>query len=190
MILYSLSFIVIIIFVYETFKNYKIYQKIYQKKIASSEHMTESFDSLDYPSPASNVIGITDILNSEDYPPYQDCALDTTHYKAFAPLIHDPTRKFYFSRKHLDQEGERQDDITQQQISKVQALSDAETNPDIKKLYDYELSFHKWRAYPFQQSDNLGNDRLQQDITTDYLPSVFGQQRIWEEIHYHSRNKL
>lgn len=189
MILYSLSFIVIIIFVYETFKNYKIYQKIYQKKIASSEHMTESFDSLDYPSPASNVIGITDILNSEDYPPYQDCALDTTHYKAFAPLIYNPTRKLFFSRQHLEQEAVRQDDITQQQIAKVQALSDKETNPDKKKLYDYELGFHKWRAYPFQQLDNLGNQRLQEDITTDYVPSVFGQQRVWQEIHWHTTPK-
>ena len=183
MILYSLSFVIIMIFVYETYKNYKLYRT----KLENSRNGTvEKFDMYDYPSPAENITGIRDVLNNEEYPPFQKCALDTTRTKAFAPLLYDPKRKLYFSRRHLDQEGERQDMITKEQIAKVQALSDAETNPDIKRLYDYELNFHQWRAYPFQEKDNLGNKRLQEDITTDYIPEVFGQQRIWEEVHWHT----
>jgi hypothetical protein len=184
MILYSLSFVIILIFVYETYKNYKLYQTKLERN--RNGVVKEGFDMGDYPSQAENITGVSDMLNNEDYPPLQKCALDTTRTKAFAPLLYDPKRKLYFSRRHLDQEGERQDIITKQQIAKVQALSNAETNPDIKKLYDYELDFHKWRAYPFQEKDNRGNKRLQEDITTDYIPEVFGQQRIWEEVHWHT----
>lgn len=185
MILYSLSFIIILIFVYETYKNYKLYHAKLEKGRGRNGTL-EGFDMYDYPSLAENITGVSDFLNNEDYPPYQKCALDTTHSKAFAPLLYDSKRKLYFSRRHLEQEAVRQDNITKEQIAKVQALSDAETNPDIKKLYNYELGFHKWRAYAFQDKDNLGNKRLQEDITTDYIPAVFGQQRIWEEVHWHT----
>ena len=178
MLLYSLSFIIILIFAYETYKNYKLYQK----KLAAGR---ETFTDFDYPSPARNIKGVKDILNNEEYPPFQDCALDTPKTKAYAPLLFDSSRKLYFSRRHLDQEGERQNSITEKQIAKVQKLSVAEKDPDIKRLYDYELGLHKWREYAFQPTDNVGNERLKQDITSDYLPAVFGQQRIWEEIHFH-----
>jgi hypothetical protein len=169
--------------VYETYKNYKLYHK----KINDRHNQTssETFTDFDYPVPAENITGKYDFLNDEEYPPYQKCALDTTRTKAFAPLIHDASRKLYFSRRHLDQEAKRQDDITLGQIAKVSDLFDKETNPEIKKLYEYELKMHKWRDYPFQETDKLGNQRIQEDITTDYVPSVFGQQRIWEEIHFH-----
>ena len=188
MLLYSLTFIVILIFVYETYKNYKLYHKKLVERRPSTS--SETFTDFDYPSPAENITGKHDFLNNEDYPPYQKCALDTTRSKAFAPLIHDASRKLYFSRRHLDQEGERQDSITKAQIAKVQDLFDKETNPEIKKLYENELKLHKWRDYSFQETDKLGNQRMQHDITTDYVPGVFGQQRIWEEIHFHTRPRV
>ena len=179
MLLYSLSFVIILIFVYESYKNYKLYQK----KLAAGR---DNFTDFDYPNPARNITGVKDVLNNEEYPPLQECALDTTRTKAFAPLIYDSSRKLYFSRRHLDQEGERQNAITDKQIAKVRELSKAEKDPDIKRLYEYELGLHKWKEYPFQATDNFGNQRLREDITTDYLPGVFGQQRIWEEIHFHT----
>jgi hypothetical protein len=190
MILYSLTFIIIILFVYETFKNIKNYnKKVREADEKSSENRFENFDTFDYPQPAKNIVGVKDKLNDEEYPPYQICALDTTKYKSFAPLLFVPKKKFYFSRENIEQEAVRLDNITKDKIKNVEEMLKKETESGKRRIFEAELNLHKWRKYPFKEVDEFGVKRKENDILTDYLPEVFGQQRIWEEVHFHTKPK-
>ena len=40
------------------------------------------------------------------------------------------------------------------QIAKIQQLANTETDPDVVKIYNNELSLHQWKSYPFQLKDN------------------------------------
>ena len=188
MILYSLTFIIIVLFVYETFKNLKEYKR----KVNRTENYTnniENFDTFDYPQPAKNIVGQKDNVNDEEFPPYQKCALDTSRYKSYAPLLFVPKKKFYFSRKHIEQEAVRLDNINKAKIEEAKELLKNETDPNKKAIYEAELDLHKWRDYEFKEVDEFGVNRKANDIITDYIPSVFGQQRIWEEVHFHTKPK-
>lgn len=189
MILYSLIFIIIILYVYETFKDIKLYQNKIKNHKYDNDNLHENFDTNDYPQPEKNITGLRDIINNKNYPPLQQCSLDTTKFKSYAPLLYNQARKLYFNRKHLDDEAIRQNNITHKQLEKIQKLYDTESNQNIKKIYEAELALHKWKKYSFNKIDNNNTSRIDNDVITDYDYKVFGQQRVWDEVHFHTTKK-
>lgn len=181
MIIKSLLFVIVLIFVYEVFQNmYKMREEYF---VALSG------------DPLKDDISKTIAINCKAYPAYKNSImtnkpipqgeLDTPYYALFKPLEYDPTRVYYYRSDILVPEGIRRSQDDDKEIARVQKMFDEETNPDKKQILQDELDLFKWRNYITQIKDNTGTERSMRDITTDYYPSEIGLNRIWREPHSH-----
>jgi hypothetical protein len=173
MIIYTLLFIIILIYIFEIYRELSRLSEYYLTDFNKSENFVDST-----------------ARNPNHYPPPYKCPLSTPRFKEFAPLIYEPSRRLHYNRQWLNKEGELQDMITESKIKEIKAKYDAETDPEIKAIYERELKLHDWRAYPFQLLDNRGNLRGANDVLTDYDYQTFGNQRIWLEPHDHLTNYM
>jgi hypothetical protein len=115
--------------------------------------------------------------------------LDTLEYARFKPLEYDSKRLYYWRRDMLIPEGIRRSQDDDKEIANVQALFDAETDPDKKQILQDELDIFKWRSYILEsQKPGTKENRSMRDITTDYYPSEIGMSRIWREPHSHIKD--
>ena len=191
MIIYSLLFIIVLIFLYETF------QKLFKLREEYFSNAKDHFITSPLPSnPELADISKTIAINCKAYPskmnlaqvyqPPQPQELDTVYSARFKPLEYDPTRKYYYRRDILIPEGLRRAKDDEKEITKVQVLFNAETDPDKKQILQDELDLFKWRSNilsPINKETKL--ERTMRDITTDYFPEEIGMQRIWQEPHSH-----
>ena len=213
MIIKSLLFIIICIFVYESLQilnkmteeyftdmiynkqtNYIQNTQNIQKK--QNTKNTEQFVNLtdDY---VKNDISKTIAINCKDYPPNKpnkimvykpesDETLDTTLYSRFKPLSYNSKRRYFWSNDKLIEEGLRRTIDDKTEIAQVQKLLDNETDPDKKQVYQEELSLFNWRKNILALTDSDTElDRDMRDITTDYFPDEIGMNRVWIERHSH-----
>jgi hypothetical protein len=192
MIIYSLLFIIVLIFLYETF------QKLYKLREEYFSNARDHFITSPLPSdPKLADISKTIAINCKAYPsnlnrlladkpdPNEE-DLDTVYSARFKPLEYDPTRKYYYRADILIPEGNRRSKDDEKEIAKVQAMFDAETDPDKKQILQDELDLFKWRKNiisPINKDTKL--ERTMRDIITDYFPEEIGMQRIWLEPHSH-----
>jgi len=193
MIVKSLLFIIICIFVYESFK---IMNKMTEEYFTSLEHNNqERFVSLGS-NPEENDIAKTIAINCKGYKdkakaiqlfkPETDESLDTPYYARFKPLEYNSKRKYCWRGDILVQEGKRRSMDDEAEIAKVKSLLDNETDPSKQEIYQDELSLFKWRKNVLSTTDSVtGLDREMRDITTDYLPEEIGMSRPWIERHSH-----
>jgi len=191
MLIKSLLFIIVCIFVYETFNTFN---KMTDEYFTSLEHQ-EKFISLGT-DPIQNDIAKTIAINCKNYPskenaimlfkPETDDSLDTPFYAQLKPLQYNPKRKYYWKNNELITEGKRRSIDDKDEISKVQSLLDNETDPDKQKIYQEELSLFNWRQNILSNTDSVtGLDRSMRDITTDYFLEEIGMSRPWIERHSH-----
>ena len=196
MIIKSLLFIIICIFVYESFK---IMNKMTEEYFTTLEH-NEKFVSLGT-DPEKNDIAKTIAINCKAYKnninkpkimAYKkepDEALDTPFYAQFKPLEYDPKRLYYWRNDVLIPEGKRRSNDDEIEIAKVQNLLDNETDPDKQKILEEEMSLFKWRQNILSLTDkDTGLERDMRDITSDYFPEEIGMNRPWIERHSHIPN--
>ena len=187
----SLLFIIVLIFLYETF------QKLFKLR---EEYFTESYVSLEKSeSPNSsqlNDIAKTIAINCKEYPtqkntiqtysPIDPVTLDTVDYSRFKPLEYDASRRYYFRRDILIPEGIRRSQDDDKEIAKVQKLYDEETDPAKKEILQDELDLFNWRKYILASTDpKTEESRSMRDITSDYYPKEIGMVRTWREPHSH-----
>jgi hypothetical protein len=195
MIIYSLLFIIILIFAYETIQNtYKLREEYFSN---AREHKRDQFISSPLPSDGnladiSKTIAIncksfkSNINKIQGYQPPELEDLDTTSYTQFKPLAYNPNKKYYYRGDILIAEGRRRAEDDNKDIAKVQSQFDKETNPDKKQILQNELDLYQWRnniLSPINTKTKL--ERTMRDITTDYWPTEFGQPRVWMEPHTH-----
>jgi len=202
MIIKSLLFIIVLIFVYETIqKLYKMREEYFSTIQSNSNSREEKFISLskdpnDKDKDAKNDIAKTIAINCKAYPtkknllmvakPKPADELDTPEYARFKPLEYDPSRLYYWRRDILIPEGIRRSLDDDKEIARVQKLYDAETNLDKKEILQDELDLFKWRKQILKLKDaKTGEKRSMRDITTDYFPMEIGMSRPWREIHSH-----
>lgn len=192
MIIKALLFIIVCIFVYES---YMIMNKISEEYFTSLEH-NEKFVSLGN-DPEKNDIAKTIAINCKNYKtdkimkykPEPNDTLDTPYYAQFKPLEYTPDRKYYWRADVLIPEGKRRSKDDEVEIAKVQSLLDKETDPDKKKILEEEMSLFKWRKNVLALKDkDTDIDRDMRDITTDYFPEEIGMSRPWIERHSHIPN--
>jgi hypothetical protein len=175
MIIKSLLFIIICIFIYESLQilntmteeyftntinnkqsNY-IYNKNTENKTntnTNTKNNTERFVSLS-DDPDKNDISKTIAINCNDYPsnlkkvmvyePEDDESLDTTLFARFKPLEYNSKRRYFWSNDKLIEEGMRRSIDDKTEIAKVQNLLDNETDPDKQQMYQEELNLFNWR---------------------------------------------
>jgi hypothetical protein len=187
----SLLFIIVLIFLHETF------QKLYKLR---EEYFTEPYVSLAKPNSKNanelNDIAKTIAINCKEYPtrkntiqtyaPIDPVTLDTVDYARFKPLEFDAARKYYFRRDILIPEGIRRSLDDEKEIAKVQKLFDVETDPKKKEILQYELDLFNWRKYILASSNPKTKElRSMRDITSDYFPEEIGMVRTWREPHSH-----
>lgn len=191
MIIKSLLFVIVCIFVYETFRTLN---KMTEEYYTNLEHQ-EKFVSLGT-DPDKNDIAKTIAINCKRYPnkvkaimaykPESNDSLDTPFYGQFKPLEYNPKRKYYWRGDILIQEGKRRSLDDEKEIAKVQSLLDNETDPNKQEFYEEELKLFKWRKNILAKTDSVTKlDRDMRDITTDYFPEVIGMNRPWIERHSH-----
>lgn len=191
MIIKSLLFIIVCIFVYETFNTFN---KMTDEYFTSLEHQ-EKFVSLGT-DPDQNDIAKTIAINCKEYPskanaimlykPETDESLDTPFYAQLKPLQYNPKRQYYWKNNELIKEGKRRSMDDEDEIAKVKNLLDNETDPDKQKIYQEELSLFNWRKHILANKDSVtGLDRDMRDITTDYYSEEIGMSRPWIERHSH-----
>lgn len=215
MIIYSLLFIIVLIFAYESIQRlFKLREEYFSN---AKDHFIAKTLSTD---PEQADISKTIAINCAAYPDKLDkllavdpapdsnstkwlnlnplvtdqlemaapgaSELDTTLYARFKPLEYDSTRKYYFRRDILVPEGLRRAVDDDVEIGKVQALYDKETDPLRKQVLQDELDVFRWRSNILQKKDKkTGELRTMRDITSDYYPAEIGMQRIWREPHSH-----
>ena len=191
MIIKSLLFIIVCIFVYESFQ---IMNKMTEEYFSNLEH-NEKFVSLSN-NPDENDISKTIAINCKGYPdqanaimaykPELDKSLDTPYYAQYKPLEYDPKRKYLWRADLLVPEGIRRSQDDDKEIEKVQNLLDNETDPYKQQMYEDYLKMFKWRKNILSNKDSVtGLDREMRDITTDYFPAEIGMSRPWIERHSH-----
>jgi len=200
MIIKSLLFIIVLIFVYETFqKLYKMREEYFstiQSNSRKEKFISITEDSTDKDKDAKNDIAKTIAINCKAYPakknlimaakPTPADELDTPEYARFKPLEYDPSRLYYWRRDILVPEGIRRSIDDDKEIARVQKLYDVETDPDKKQILQDELDLFKWRQQILNLKDKkTGEERSMRDITTDYFPIAIGMSRPWREIHSH-----
>jgi hypothetical protein len=191
MIIYSLLFIIVLIFLYETV------QRLFKLREEYFSNARDHFVSSSLPSdPALADISKTIAINCKAFPARANSIqaadispnsgeLDTPYYARFKPLKYDPSRVYYFRRDILVPEGWRRSADDDKEILKVQALYDAETDPEKKQVLQDELDLFTWRTTILAEKDNKGEPRSMRNITSDYYPAEIGMQRIWREPHSH-----
>ena len=202
MIIKSLLFIIICIFIYESFQILnKMTEEYFTNTITNKQtnyiynKNNENFVSLSN-DPDKNDISKTIAINCNDYSnnlkkimvykPVDDESLDTTLYSRFKPLEYNSKRRYFWSNDKLIEEGMRRTIDDETEIAKVQNLLDNETDPDKQKNYEDELILFKWRNNILSSIDKTtGLDRDMRDITTDYFPDEIGMNRTWIERHSH-----
>jgi len=196
MIIYSLLFIIILIFAYETI------QRLYKLREEYFSNARDHFIANPLPSnPALADISKTIAINCKAFPKRDNSILsstadilpdsgelDTPYYAQFKPLEYNPKRIYYYRRDILVPEGRRRlaDDDTE--IARVQSLYNQETDLIKKEILQDELDLFKWRNRILNEKDENNTLRSMRDITTDYYPAEIGMQRIWREPHSHIRD--
>jgi hypothetical protein len=191
MIIKVLLFIIVLIFVYETFNTlYKMREEYF-----STIHNKESFVSLSG-DPEKDDIAKTIAINCKAYPerrnrimaakPIPADELDTVKYARYKPLGYDASRLYYWRRDILIPEGVRRSKDDEKEIAKVQKMFDEETDPDKKEILQDELDLFTWRKQILQlKNPDTQEDRSMRDIITDYFPQEIGMNRAWIERHSH-----
>jgi len=211
MIIKSLLFIIVCIFIYESFQimtkmTEEYFSNLenknnnkYSNKNNNKYNNTEKFVSLGTDA-KKNDIAKTIAINCKAYEnnkkkimaykPKPDSSLDTPYFSQFKPIQFNPKRQYLWRNDLLVPEGKRRsmdDDI---EIAKVKSLLDKETDPDKQKIYEEELNLFKWRnnILSLKELDtdlDTELDRSMRDITSDYFPEEIGMNRPWIERHSH-----
>ena len=195
MIIKSLLFIIVCIFVYETFNTLTKMTEEYFSNLENNNLEKEKFVSLGS-DPLQNDIAKTIAINCKGYPskanslmlfkPESDESLDTPFYAQFKPLEYNPKRNYYWRSNKLVQEGQRRSLDDEDEIAKVKSLLDKETDPDKQLVYQEELNLFNWRKNILANKDSVTDlDREMRDITSDYFPEEIGMNRPWIERHSH-----
>jgi hypothetical protein len=198
MIIKVLLFIIVLIFVYETYQTFAKMQEEYfiTAQIHNKDNMSrEKFVSLSGDAEKDD-IAKTIAINCKEFTKKQNRImpvkpiladeLDTPEYASFKPLEYNPNRLYYWRRDILIPEGYRRSQDDDKEIAKVQALFDAETDQDKKQILQDELDLFKWKNNVLELKDKkTGEDRSMRDITTDYFPNELGMTRTWLEPHSH-----
>ena len=195
MLIKSLLFIIVCIFVYETFNTLTKMTEEYFSNLENNNLEKEKFVSLGS-DPLQNDIAKTIAINCKGYPskanslmlfkPESDESLDTPFYAQFKPLEYNPKRNYYWRSNKLVQEGQRRSLDDEDEIAKVKSLLDKETDPDKQLVYQEELNLFNWRKNILANKDSVTDlDREMRDITSDYFPEEIGMNRPWIERHSH-----
>lgn len=188
MIILSLLFIIICIFVYETVQNiYKLREEYFANQnehfiLNNNNNTTTTSSSSSTPDSVNGCKTSNYLMAAAEIKPEE---LDTVNYARFKPLLYNPKRDYYWNRKYLFEEGLRRNDDDLVEISKVKELYDNEKDEKQKQIYKNELNIHEWRETPFLPKSNDGTNRQEKDIITDYDPTIIGFTRPWRE--YYSR---
>ena len=194
MIINSLLFIIICIFVYESFQILnKMTEEYFITHVQNEKFINLSSD------PNKNDISKTIAINCKAFPdsltkkmvnkPVSNESLDTPYYSQYKPLEYDKKREYYWRVDKLVEEGIRRSKDDEIEIEKVQNLLDNETDPDKQEIYEEELKLFNWRKNILSLQDtDTGLDRIQEDIISDYYPSEIGMSRPWIERHSHIPN--
>ena len=195
MIIKSLLFIIVCIFVYETYNTLSKMTEEYFTSIHSSNRKIDNFVNLGT-KPELNDIAKTIAINCNAYPtnaskimvykPESNESLDTPYYAQFKSLEYNPDRKYYWKANKLVEEGIRRSSDDDAEIAAIQALFDNETDPDKQQILQNELDLFNWKKNILATTDSITKlDRDMRDITSDYFPAEIGMNRPWIERHSH-----
>ena len=201
MIIKSLLFIIICIFVYETYKTMlkmtEEYFTVGNTNFINNETNNDTeYNKLDTPYYKSfkplekekEKEKEKETDKKDEYSPnyWNRNSLDTIYYKSFKPFEYNKDRAYYWRRDKLVEEGIRRNQDDLKEIKKVQTLFDNETNEEKKEQLKAELDLYKWKDNIFKTKDKkTGLSRDKRDIITDYYPEEIGQPRVWMERHSH-----
>jgi hypothetical protein len=198
MIIKTLLFVVVLIFVYETFnKLYKMREEYFRVLHSREENFVSlSVDFNDKDKDAKNDISKTIAINCKLYPTKINKImtskkisvdeLDTPEYARFKPLKYDASRLYYWRRDILIPEGIRRSIDDEKELLRLKKLYDEELDSNKKKILQDELDLFKWRNNILELKDTkTKEERSMRDITTDYFPNEIGMSRPWREIHSH-----
>lgn len=185
MIVKSLLFIIICIYVYETISNF-IKQK--EEYFSNKEILnTDEYKGINYTiqQNCKHWSKNKDKLILQSYKAEPDESLDTPYSSRFKPLLFNKTRKYYWNPHYLIEEGQRRYLDDKKDLSKLQKEYNEETDINKKQILSNELSLYNWQNYIFKEKTDQGLQRDIPDITTDYYPEIIGQARPWIERHSH-----
>lgn len=206
-IIKSLLFLILLIFVNETYKNILKIKEIGSKHIESFSCETERLKNYN-----PFLVNIEDD-NSTQHIAYKPYHPNISHYGNKLYTIEEGQLRNIQETKNIENikdylNNNNNFNELDQSIYQYGGVnqSDELTATD-KKLYgenydkkinykiltrkgkiENELKLHDWRNYIFENKKTDGTDRLENDIRTDYNPNIIGFQRRWEE--YGTRNKI
>lgn len=190
MIVKSLLFIIICLFVYETISSFIKQQQDYftnkdDKEIF--EDIPPEYLDIDH-SIKENCKKWSENYNKiilQSYKPESNESLDTPYYSRFKPLLYNKDRKYYWNPHYLIEEGQRRFTDDKKDLDQLKLKYDTETDPNNKKILEDELALYDWQNYIYKPKNLKDEKRNMPDIITDYDPNEIGQVRSWLERHSH-----
>jgi hypothetical protein len=168
-IIKSLLFIIVLIFIYEAYKNIL--------KIKEMGHMyVENFSCQSEKLKKNNPF----LVNIEED--------NSTEYSSFKP--YRPDYPMYGNRLYSYQEGQYRNNMDKLNIERIKniLMRNKNLSEHQRDKLKEELKLEEWRSYLFKQKKNDNTPRLENDIRTDYDPDIGGCQRLWHECG--SRNQI
>ena len=194
MIIKSLLFIIVCIFVMETFHNlYRQSEEYFNNStlptLPTQSTLPPTAEQLDI----DNTINANctkwrlnaDKIKLMTYKPESSEELDTPYFASFAPMEYRKERVYYSNPHYLIEEGIRRNNDETSIIADIQAKYTLETDQQKKEELANELSIYNWKNYIFKDKDLKGEQRGMPDIITDYYPGEIGMSRPWRERHSH-----
>ena len=168
MLVKALLFIIILLYVYDTYydltKFIDIHLKEHELNINTHMHNKEEFTNYKY-----------------NYGNYEHNT--NVGYTDFRPL-HNKIKGFY-NRNNLIDEGIRQNNNRLKNIDCLkQLLENDNIDENLKNNIRDDLKTHKWRDHIFQDvNSDTKQLRNKSDIMTDYNPNIIGCPRRWMECY-------
>jgi hypothetical protein len=191
MIIKCLLFIIICIFVYETFKMLYKMKEEYFESFGNGEEINPDLLDVNKTIYANCKLieDKKDKLILMSYSPDDDAkSLDGPYSSAFKPLTYNKTRKYFWNSENIIEEGLRRGDDNKKDIDELKVRYDKEEDIDKKHMLGNELALYDWYDYRFKEKNLKGDQRIEQDFITDYYTEEIGLSRPWRERHSHLPN--
>ena len=168
-IIKSLLFIIVLIFIYEAYKNILKIKDNGSKFIETFSCQSEKIKK--------NNSFLVDVIDD-----------NTSDHTGFKPYRPDYTK--YGNRLYSYLEGHYRNNMDNINLQKIRNTlqNNTQLSKFQKEKLKKELDIEDWKSYSFKNKKNDNTARLENDIRTDYDPNIIGCQRMWQECG--SRNNL
>jgi len=189
MLVKSLLFIIILIYIYESYKKCLILYKKYQDtKTKNLFKVKENFNNLNnelkenYKNYSDSFLILPKYNNKKDKLNkkcndifLQESVNEDSDFSSKYQWNYDDSLKYYYNLKNSVNEGRRLEKIRINKLNELKKkLNDSSLSINDKNKIENEIKINQWKSYIFKKENDKNVERDRADIITDYDPNLIG----------------